>query len=164
MKTLWAPWRIEYILSEKPKECIFCEKPKELKDRDNLILYRGNLSFVIMNKYPYNNGHLMVVPYKHTDTLDGLTTEELHDLMEMTQFTTHNLKRAFSPEGFNIGINIGVVAGAGIEEHLHVHIVPRWGGDSNFMAIVGELRVIPEHILETYDKLYPFFNKDLISN
>ncbi len=159
MKNLWAPWRMEYILSEKPKECIFCEKPMESKDRDNLILFRGNLSFVIMNKYPYNNGHLMVVPYKHTDTLEGLSKEELHDLMEMTQFTTYTLKRAFRPEGFNIGINIGVVAGAGIEEHLHIHIVPRWGGDSNFMAVVGELRVIPEHILETYDKLYQFFHK-----
>jgi len=159
MKNLWAPWRMEYILSEKPKECIFCTKPKETTDRENLILYRGKDAFVIMNKYPYNNGHLMVVPYLHTSSFDGLTNKELHALMEMTRFTVDCLRNAFKPEGFNIGINIGVVAGAGIEEHLHIHIVPRWGGDSNFMAVTTEIRVIPEHILETYDKLRPFFNE-----
>ncbi|HIJ60054.1 MAG TPA: HIT domain-containing protein, partial [Nitrospirae bacterium] len=101
----------------------------------------------------------MVVPYLHTSSFDGLTNKELHALMEMTRFTVDCLRNAFKPEGFNIGINIGVVAGAGIEEHLHIHIVPRWGGDSNFMAVTTEIRVIPEHILETYDKLRPFFNE-----
>ncbi|MCX8068962.1 MAG: HIT domain-containing protein [Thermodesulfovibrionales bacterium] len=158
MKNLWAPWRMEYILSAKPTECIFCAKPKEDKDRDNLILFRGKDAFIIMNKYPYNNGHLMVVPYLHTSSFDGLTLSELHALMEMTKFTVDCLKKAFRPEGFNIGINIGVVAGAGIEEHLHIHVVPRWGGDSNFMAVTAEIRVIPEHILETYDKLWGVFN------
>lgn len=160
MKNLWAPWRIDYILSEKPKECIFCTKPLEDRDRENLILYRGRLSFVIMNKYPYNNGHLMVVPYFHTPSFDGLSIEQLTSIIELTKASVDCLKRAFRPEGFNIGINIGVAAGAGIEEHLHVHIVPRWGGDSNFMAVTADIRVIPEHLLETYDKLYVHF-KDL---
>ncbi len=159
MKTLWAPWRMEYILSEKPKECIFCTKPLENHDRTNLILFRGSLCFVIMNKYPYNNGHLMVVPYMHTPSMTDLSKEQLHALIETTDFALDCIKEAFHPEGFNIGINIGVAAGAGIEEHLHLHIVPRWGGDSNFMAAIGEVRVIPEHIMDTYDKLYGVFNK-----
>lgn len=159
MKTIWAPWRMEYILSTKPKECIFCEKPKENKDRDNLILFRNDSCFVIMNKYPYNNAHIMVVPYFHTSSFDGLSLKELHSLMDITKYSVDCLKEAFMPEGFNIGINLGVVAGAGIEEHIHIHIVPRWGGDTNFMTVVGEVRVIPEHILDTYDKLYHIFNK-----
>jgi ATP adenylyltransferase len=160
MNVLWAPWRMEYILSEKEKECIFCTKPKEDKDRENLILFRGEKVYVIMNKYPYNNGHLMVVPYRHTSSFDGLSEEELFDLIKITKFSTDCLKKAFYPEGFNIGINIGEAAGAGIEEHLHVHIVPRWVGDSSFMAVIAEVNVIPEHILQTYDKLYPYFNLD----
>lgn len=158
MKTLWAPWRMEYILSEKEKECIFCVKPRENIDRDNLILCRGEHAYVIMNKYPYNNGHLMVVPYFHTSSFNGLSDVVLSDLMKLTKYSADCLKKAFSPEGFNVGINLGEAAGAGIEEHLHIHIVPRWAGDANFMTVVGELRVVPEHILETYDKLYPVFN------
>ncbi|HMK55790.1 MAG TPA: HIT domain-containing protein [Dissulfurispiraceae bacterium] len=159
MKVLWAPWRMEYILGEKEDYCIFCVKPREDNDRDNLILYRDKSVFVMMNKYPYNNGHLMVLPYIHTSSLDGLDTGTLGDLMRITKYCVECIKTAFHPEGFNIGINIGKVAGAGIEEHLHVHVVPRWGGDSNFMAVTGEVRMVPEHILATYDKLHPIFNK-----
>jgi ATP adenylyltransferase len=159
MKVLWAPWRMEYILGEKEKYCIFCVKPHEKSDRDNLILYREKNVFVIMNKYPYNNGHLMVVPYFHTSSFEGLNPEMLNDVMRVTKYCVDCLAQAFHPEGFNIGINIGKAAGAGIEEHLHMHVVPRWGGDSNFMAVTGEVRMIPEHILDTYDKLYPVFNK-----
>jgi ATP adenylyltransferase len=159
MKALWAPWRMEYILGEKEKYCIFCVKPLEKNDRDNLVLYRDKNVFVIMNKYPYNNGHLMVVPYFHASSFEGLDDDTLQDLMQITKYCVDCLTAAFHPEGFNIGINIGKAAGAGIEEHLHMHIVPRWGGDSNFMAVIDEVRIIPEHILETYDKLYPIFNK-----
>jgi len=158
MKTLWAPWRIEYILSQKEKECIFCTKPAENNDRENLILYRGAKAYVIMNKYPYNNGHIMIVPYFHTSELIGMPDDILSELMIMTRYSIDCIKKAFNPEGFNVGINIGAAAGAGIEEHLHIHAVPRWAGDSNFMTVISEIRVMPEHIMETYDKLYPVFN------
>ena len=159
MKALWAPWRMEYILGKKEPECIFCSYPKKNNDRDNLILYRSAHNFVMMNKYPYNNGHIMVVPYIHTSTIDNLTDEVLLDFMKVTQYSLKCLKEAFRPEGFNIGINIGAVAGAGLEEHVHLHMVPRWAGDTSFMTVLGEIRVVPEHIHQTYDKLYPIFNK-----
>jgi ATP adenylyltransferase len=158
MNVLWAPWRMEYIVSEKGKECIFCVRAASKNDRDNLVLYRGATVFVMMNKYPYNNGHLMVVPYSHQSSLSGLDENTRLELMNTVQKGVECLG-IFRPEAFNIGINIGRVAGAGIEEHIHIHIVPRWGGDTNFMAVTGETRVIPEHILNTYDKLYPVFNK-----
>ncbi|MEW6215633.1 MAG: HIT domain-containing protein [Nitrospirota bacterium] len=160
METLWAPWRMTYILSEKTDKCIFCELPKQEKDRDrdNLILYRSSHNFVMMNRYPYNNGHLMVVPYFHTPSLDGLIDEALLDFMKVTQHSIQSLKKALMPEGFNIGINIGKVAGAGMEEHLHLHMIPRWAGDTSFMTVFGEVRVIPEHIMSTYDKLFATFN------
>ncbi|MBF0506913.1 MAG: HIT domain-containing protein [Nitrospirae bacterium] len=160
MKTLWAPWRMEYILGRKDLECLFCVKPGEQKDRENLILYRGACAYVIMNKYPYNNGHLMVVPYIHTSSLENLRDADLLDIMKLTRFSIDCLAGAFHPEGFNVGVNIGEVAGAGIKEHLHVHVVPRWAGDSNFMTVTGEIRVMPEHLLDTYDKLNPFFSAD----
>jgi len=157
MKTIWAPWRMDYILSDKSGGCIFCELPKQDKDRDNLILYRSSHNFVIMNRYPYNNGHLMVVPYLHTSSLDGLADDVLLDFMKVTQHSINSLRKAFMPEGFNVGINIGRIAGAGMEEHMHLHMVPRWAGDSSFMTVIGEVRVIPEHIMETYDKLFAAF-------
>jgi ATP adenylyltransferase len=159
IQPLWAPWRLQYIVSKKGPECIFCKKPKEDRDRENLILRRSGLSFVIMNLYPYNNGHLMVVPYRHVYSLTELNGDELLDLMKMTQLCVDCLNKAFRPEGFNIGLNIGKVAGAGIEEHLHFHIIPRWVGDTHFMAVLGEVRVIPEHVLSSYDKLFPLFNE-----
>lgn len=158
MKALWAPWRMEYIISRKEKDCILCIRPAMQKDRDNLILYRGRNVFVMMNKYPYNNGHLMVVPYSHKSSLSGLDDETRLELINTVSRGVDCLG-IFHPEGFNIGLNIGKAAGAGIEEHVHIHIVPRWGGDTNFMTVTGETRVIPEHILDTYDKLYPVFNK-----
>ncbi len=159
MKVLWAPWRMSYILGEKEKGCLFCLYPKEESDRERLILYRAPQTFIIMNKYPYNNGHLMVVPYVHTPSFEGLPKETLCEMMEMTAYSVDCLKEAFRPEGFNIGVNIGRVAGAGLDEHLHIHIVPRWAGDTSFMSVLGEIKVIPEHVLETYDKLHPVFNK-----
>lgn len=160
MKQLWAPWRIEYILSAKDDKCIFCTMPQEHKDRENLILLRGKHNYVIINRYPYNGGHLMVVPYFHTSSMDGLNEEVLSEMMMLTKISIEHLTGVMRPEGFNTGLNIGTAAGAGIKEHLHMHIVPRWGGDSNFMAIMDEVRVIPEHLMATYDKLLKVFNPD----
>lgn len=159
MKTIWAPWRMDYILSEKEPGCLFCRLPAEDRDRDNLILYRNAHTYVIMNRYPYNNGHLMVVPYHHSSSLEGLSPEVLGEMMETTRLAIDRLGAAFRPEGFNAGFNIGKVAGAGIEEHIHIHIVPRWAGDASFITVLGEVKVIPEHILQTYDKLYSAFNE-----
>ncbi len=158
MKNLWAPWRMQYILSPKEGECIFCTKVSEDKDRDNLILYRGSKAYVIMNKYPYNNSHIMVVPYIHTSELIELDDDVVSELMLVTKYSINCLKKVFNPEGFNVGINIGAAAGAGIEEHLHIHIVPRWAGDTNFMIVTADIKSIPEHILDTYDRLFPIFN------
>lgn len=157
MKQLWAPWRIDYIKGEKPAGCILCEKPKEKKDRANLILHRGKRAFVMMNLYPYNNGHLMVIPYEHANTLEGLPDETLKELMQLTQKALAALRKAFRPEGANVGLNLGKAAGAGIEDHLHFHVLPRWLGDTNFMTSVADIRVIPEDLLETYKQLKPYF-------
>jgi ATP adenylyltransferase len=154
MKTLWAPWRMGYILSDKTEGCIFCELPKQNNDRENLILYRSSHTYIIMNRYPYNNGHIMVVPYLHSPSLDGLNDETLLDFMKVTRHAVSSAKKAFMPEGFNIGINIGKVAGAGMETHIHLHMVPRWAGDTSFMTVFDDVRVIPEHVLSTYDKLF----------
>ncbi len=159
MKVLWAPWRMEYILSKKPEGCIFCEMPAENNDPKNFILKRADYSYVIMNRYPYNNGHLMIVPYRHIHDLNGLDEKEMLEVMKLTRLSINCLKEAFLPDGFNVGINLGKVAGAGIEAHLHIQIVPRWAGDNSFMAVFDETRVIPEHLESTYKKLLPFFEK-----
>jgi ATP adenylyltransferase len=153
MEQIWAPWRMEYILLEKPDGCILCDKPEENKDDINHILYHGKKNFIIMNNYPYNPGHLLVAPYRHVSGLDDLTDEELHEHAEIVQKCIVVLKKAFHPNGFNIGTNMGKMAGAGIADHVHTHIVPRWQGDTNFMPVVGGLRVVPEALDETYRKL-----------
>ncbi len=153
MERLWAPWRMAYIEVKKPTGCIFCTKPESGNDREELILYRGEHCFVIMNLFPYNNGHLMVAPYRHTADVVGLTDEEQAEMMRLTRFCVRVLTEAFQPDGFNLGMNLGKVAGAGIADHLHMHIVPRWNGDSNFMPVVGETKVLPEMLGVTYDKL-----------
>ncbi len=160
MDVLWAPWRMEYIQSPERRgnTCLFCDKLKSTADRDNLVLYRSIHSFVIMNPYPYNNGHIMVLPNRHVPDLHGLEDVVLLDIMKVTQHSIDSLKRVFMPEGFNIGMNLGKVAGAGLGEHVHNHIVPRWTGDASFMAVLGEVRVIPEHLRATYERLYPVFN------
>jgi ATP adenylyltransferase len=160
MKTLWAPWRIQYVLSKKGPGCIFCDMPKEERDRENLILLRKEHAYVIMNRYPYNCGHVMVVPYFHTSSFEGLGSEVLNEMMELTRFSTECITGVMRPEGLNVGINIGTAAGAGIEEHLHIHLVPRWVGDSGFMAVLDEVRNLPEHLFATYEKLLPAFNRD----
>lgn len=157
MKTLWAPWRMSYFQTPQKNSCIFCDKPKESADKENYILYRGKSSFVIMNIYPYNNAHLMVSPYKHIPSLSKLQREDLIDLTLLTQTSLQILENAFRAEGFNMGINIGKAAGAGFADHVHIHIVPRWNGDTNFMPVLSETRVMPEHLNSTYEKLIPYF-------
>lgn len=157
MKVLWAPWRMEYVLGEdKPQGCIFCPAPGEdLKER--LVLFSGRLSRVMMNKYPYSNGHLLISPLRHLPGLDDLTPEELLDLQLKLRGSLAILKRTMSPDGFNVGLNLGTVAGAGVESHLHYHVVPRWQGDTNFIPVFAEVRVIPEHFRRTYERLAPHF-------
>ena len=150
---LWAPWRMEYILGPKEKGCIFCDKPKQAQDRENLIVHRGHLAFVIMNKYPYNNGHLLIVPYRHEAELPRLTPEENLEMMALLQKSAQALRATCAPQGFNIGMNVGAVAGAGIDSHLHFHLVPRWNADTNFMPVTGHTKVISEGLWETWAHL-----------
>ena len=153
MEQIWAPWRIKYIQMEKPRGCILCEKPRQNNDAPNYILYRGDENFVIMNSYPYNPGHLMIAPYRHIATLDELTSVELQEHFDIVSRSIKILKQVFNPGGFNLGINMGKIAGAGIEDHFHTHIVPRWLGDTNFMPVISDTRVVPEALAETYEKL-----------
>lgn len=153
MERLWAPWRIEYIRSEKDQQCIFCTKAAERQDRQNLILCRGTHSFVILNRYPYNNGHLMVAPYAHVASLEDLDTPTLADLMCMVKKCLAVLRRAMRAEAFNIGVNLGQAAGAGIADHVHIHVVPRWAGDTNFMTVLADIRVLPDALDNTYETL-----------
>ncbi|RLC94317.1 MAG: HIT family hydrolase [Chloroflexi bacterium] len=153
MEHIWAPWRMEFILAEKPGGCILCDRPKGKEDKASLILYRGERNFVMLNKYPYNPGHLMVSPYRHVPTLEDLSDEELWEHADLVRRSTRALRRAFQPAAFNIGINIGRTAGAGIGDHIHTHVVPRWEGDTNFMPVVANTRVLPEGLASTYDRL-----------
>ena len=153
MEQIWAPWRIEYIEMEKPRGCILCDKPKENNDPQNYILYRGDKNFIMLNSYPYNPGHLMIAPYRHTGRLEELNDDELHEHWQIVCRSLKVLRQAFNPGGFNIGINMGRSAGAGIEEHVHTHIVPRWNGDTNFMPVIADIRVIPQALAETYQRL-----------
>ena len=160
MEVMWAPWRMSYIKGESPaeKSCIFCLSEKHQgPDRGRLVLYADDLILVIMNRYPYYNGHLMLAPRRHVATLAEATEEERLALMNWAAKVSEILKKAMNPDGFNFGINQGRVAGAGIEDHLHLHITPRYNGDCNYMTVIGEVRVIPEHILATFDTLLPLF-------
>jgi ATP adenylyltransferase len=160
VKNLWAPWRVEYILGKRLPGCIFCPDYHDQSDEQRLILYRDSLIMVMMNKFPYNNGHLLVTPWRHLSDLAELTADEEKGLMDLIKKSTLALRNVMHPDGFNIGLNIGREAGAGYEEHLHFHIVPRWRGDTNFMAALADIRSIPEHILQTYSKLLPYFRKE----
>ena len=155
MKTLWAPWRMEYILSEKEDECIFCYG---LSKNNDLTLLKGDDTMVMMNKFPYINGHLLVAPVRHISGLDELSKSEMAELLATVDRSVQILKQVMKPDGFNVGLNLGKVAGAGVEEHLHFHVVPRWFGDTNALTVFADIRVIPEHIKVTYDNLKPYFN------
>jgi ATP adenylyltransferase len=150
---LWAPWRLEYIKGPKDDECIFCAKPAEGDDRASYIVRRGEHCFTILNAYPYNNGHLMVAPYRHVPSIEELDEEALLELMTMARESLGALRQVYGPEGFNLGINQGKVAGAGVEHHVHLHVVPRWGADTNFMPVIGDTRVLPQSLADSYDAL-----------
>ncbi len=153
MKHIWAPWRIEYIEGGKPAGCILCDKPKENKDVENYILFRGEHNFIMLNSYPYNPGHLLIASYRHVRTPEDLTAAERNEHFELVSRSIKVLKEVLQPGGFNIGANLGKVAGAGIEDHFHSHIVPRWQGDTNYITIAGDIRVVPQALADTYKTL-----------
>ena len=157
-KTIWAPWRIEYILSDKRGECFLCKMFSENTDRENLLLKRGKTCAVVMNRYPYTGGHLMVTPYRHLEHLKSLTLEERLEMMDLTIDAVEILKTELKPDGLNLGYNLGGAAGAGLKDHIHQHIVPRWIGDTNFMPVLSDTRVMQQALLEQYDVLFPLFN------
>jgi len=159
MKRLWAPWRIGYVGGPKATGCILCDKPKAKSDRSNHILKRGEHGFVMLNLYPYSNGHLMVSPYAHGAELEALPADVSGHLMELVRESIVVLKKVYKPEGINVGLNLGRAAGAGVADHLHFHVVPRWVGDTNFMSVVGGVRVIPEGVDATFRLLKPHFRR-----
>jgi len=156
---LWSPWRYQYIASaEKRDSCVFCEIINDKDDARNLVLYRGTMAFVLLNLFPYTSGHLMIVPYEHASSLAALNQQATAEMLDLVKRSEVALNDEYHPDGFNIGINLGKAAGAGIAEHLHVHVVPRWIGDANFVSIVGETRVLPEDLSTTYERLKPHFD------
>ena len=160
MDYLWSPWRYRYVSQAgKGESCLFCTKAAfdPSQDREQLVLDRGRLNFILLNLYPYTTGHVMIVPYAHVANLDQMTPEALVEMMELAQRLHTALQQCYDPEGYNLGMNLGKCAGAGVADHLHLHLLPRWTGDSSFMTVVGETRVQPEDLLATYDKLVAFF-------
>ena len=158
MDVLWAPWRMEYIVSDrKDGGCIFCPGEDRDSDEARLILHVGPLSMVMMNRYPYINGHMLVAPVRHVSGVEPLEDEEMLDLMRTVRRCIEVLRKVMNPEGFNVGLNLGTVAGAGVKDHVHFHIVPRWNGDTNYMTVCGAVRVIPQHLEDTYHALRPHF-------
>lgn len=154
MERLWAPWRMTYIRGDDKKPgCVFCLPPAEEEDRERLVLHRGESAFVIMNKYPYSNAHLMIAPFRHTADPGTLSDAEALEMHKLLVLSKQVLQETVAPQGFNVGMNLGLVAGAGIADHLHLHIVPRWNGDTNFMPVFADVRVIPQHLEETYGYL-----------
>lgn len=153
MERIWAPWRMEFIAGEKEEDCLFCNRIQRDKDCEDLILERGKNSFTLLNKYPYSHGHLMVVPYCHTDDLGGLDAETSAELLSSLGQWMTIMRRDLKAQGFNVGINLGAAAGAGVQGHVHFHLVPRWVGDTNFMPALAETKVLPEHLNRTYERL-----------
>lgn len=153
MEQLWAPWRIRYILGEKETGCFFCRKSQESDDAKNHVILRERNCFALLNTFPYNAGHLMIAPYKHTAEIDDLSEQELSDIMALTRRCKQLLQRAMKPNGFNIGFNLGRSAGAGVLDHVHLHVVPRWDGDTNFMPVLADTHVVPQALNEIYEKL-----------
>jgi ATP adenylyltransferase len=148
-----------YIDGPRSEGCLLCDLPREDRDRESLILHRGPRTYVVMNRYPYNNGHLMIVPYRHCADFDHISAEDSLELMQESQRATRILHRLFGAQGFNVGMNLGKAAGAGITEHVHIHVVPRWVGDTNFMPVLADVKVMPDYLDATYEKLVPFFQE-----
>jgi ATP adenylyltransferase len=157
MKQIWAPWRMAYIEGVKEEGCVFCDKLTAKDQRSTLVLGQSAHSIVMLNKYPYNNGHLLIAPKKHAREFSALSEQEYSDLSRILKASLDIAAKALRPGGFNLGMNLGKCAGAGVEDHLHWHVVPRWEGDTNFMPVLGEVRVIPQHLAESYDRLSGLF-------
>lgn len=154
MENLWSPWRMRYVTDAgKPGECIFCSAVVEKDDAANLVVHRGKAAYAILNRYPYTSGHLMIVPNQHVPSIEQLTPEVRAEMMELVNDALGVLRAVYNPTGFNVGINMGEAAGAGIAEHAHIHIVPRWAGDTSFISTVGETRVIPEELSVTFSRI-----------
>lgn len=154
MNYIWSPWRMDYIMNHEPSaDCVFCKAPLEQDNPNNLIVFRGQAAFVILNRYPYTSGHLMIVPYAHVSSIEDLPGEVTAEMMALAAFAVHVLREVYHAQGFNIGINMGEVAGAGIANHVHMHVVPRWSGDTNFMTAISETRVLPESLEDTYARI-----------
>ena len=152
---LWAPWRMEFIRGPKEEGCFLCRIIRDgaAKDAENLVVFRRKTCFLLMNRYPYNSGHMMAAPLRHVGTLGALTAEEMREMMELTCLAQRLLERVARPQGFNVGLNQGAAAGAGLKDHLHMHVVPRWEGDTNFMPVLGRVRVMPQALDEMYATL-----------
>ncbi|MBN1556734.1 MAG: HIT domain-containing protein [Lentisphaerae bacterium] len=157
---LWAPWRMEYIRGIGTDECFLCRMLQENRDRENLLLKRGRTGAVVLNRYPYNNGHLLVFPYRHVPELKAMTEEERREHLELQIEAIDALKRIMRPDGFNVGLNQGKAAGAGVEAHLHTHVVPRWNGDTNYMPVLADVKIIPQALGELWDALHPVLDGD----
>lgn len=153
MQALWAPWRLHYVTQKKTRGCIFCKINQKREDKKNFLIYRSKYTFVVLNMYPYNNGHIMVVPNRHVARLSQLTSRERSDMMEVAVKMQGALDEVLAPQGYNIGMNIGKVSGAGVDQHVHLHIVPRWMGDTNFMSAVSDIKVIVQSLQELQEKL-----------
>lgn len=153
MKRLWAPWRMQYIRNAGQPGCFLCDIFRSDQDREHLVVQRGETGAVVMNRYPYNNGHLLVAPYRHVDSLETLSDKELLEMMRLTTLTCRHLKQVLHPDGFNLGLNLGTAAGAGLKDHLHLHIVPRWTGDTNFMPVLADVKVVPQPLDELWQQL-----------
>jgi ATP adenylyltransferase len=159
MEHIWSPWRFKYIASiDQEQGCVFCRAARAGDDREMLVVHRAGLNFVILNLFPYTSGHLMVVPYEHTASLAAISEATSTEMMELAKRAQTALDREYRPDGYNIGMNLGKSAGAGVADHLHLHLVPRWAGDANFVSVIGETRVLPEDLQTTYDKLRKHFD------
>ncbi len=158
MDRLWTPWRFEYIRNaSSASSCVFCDMLGQARDAENLVLFRGANSYVILNLFPYTSGHMLVVANRHISYLSEATPEELNEIIGLSRRCESALRQEYHPDGYNMGFNLGRAAGAGVEHHLHMHVLPRWNGDSNFVSVVGETRVLPEELPNTYERLRPYF-------
>jgi ATP adenylyltransferase len=158
MDRLWSPWRFEYIrTADQAPSCVFCDVLQQDRDAENFVLFRGGNAFVILNLFPYTSGHLLVVANRHISSLSDAEARELHEIIDLSRHCENALRQEYHPDGYNLGFNLGRAAGAGVEHHLHLHVLPRWVGDSNFVSVVGETRVLPEELSVTYKRLLPYF-------
>jgi ATP adenylyltransferase len=160
MDRIWSPWRYAYVSQAAPSDaCFFCEKSAEARDRENYVVFRGKHNLVLLNSFPYTTGHLLIAPYAHQPSLQELPAETLHEMILLAQAAERHLRAIYKPQGLNLGVNIGECAGAGVAGHIHMHVLPRWPADSNFMTTVGETRVLPENLGDTWEKLQAAFHR-----